>query len=204
MGADLITLDDYKLIEGVNNSKDDEKLEALITSVSQLIKTYCSNDFVDSYASPGNTEYFDIQWDTYVVQLSKTPVVAITGVFERSSQSENYTEIFRDGNGSPAEYSWYFDSVSESIFRTNESGTYKCFPKGVGSVQVTYTSGYATIPEDLKLAVVDTVTYYHKDEHKKRQSIGATTRESIATSTRINDTSFPDHIKRVLDLYRLF
>ena len=68
--ADLITLDDYKVLEGVNSTQYDEKFETLITSVSKLVRTYCNSEF-DTYASsPGYTEFFDIQWDTYTVQLT--------------------------------------------------------------------------------------------------------------------------------------
>lgn len=204
MGADLITLDEHKTLQGVTSSKDDDKIEALISSVSQLVKTYCGNDFVDFTASPGYTELFDIQWDTHVVQLAKSPVINITGVFERTSQSTAYTQLYSDGEGSPAEYSWYFDAVSDAVFRTTESGGYRNWPCGVGSVKVEYTAGYSELPEDLKLAVSDLIQYYHKDEYKERQSIGATTRESQATSSIRNDPGFPDHIRRVLDLYRSF
>ena len=201
--ADLITLDDYKLLEGVNSTQYDEKFEKLITSVSKLVRTYCNSEF-DTYAtSPGYTELFDIQWDTYTVQLKYSPVISITNVYERSSQSNAYTELFSNGAGSPAEYSWYLDSVSDSIFRTQESGKYKSWPCGVGSVKVTYLAGYATVPTDLELAVADIITYYHKDEQKERQSIGSASRESAGSSGIRNDPGFPDHIRRVLDMYRV-
>lgn len=201
--ADLITLDDYKLLEGVSSTQYDEKFEKLITSVSKLVRTYCNSEF-DTYAtSPGYTELFDIQWDTYTVQLKYSPVISITNVYERSSQSSAYTELFSNGAGSPAEYSWYLDSVSDSIFRTQESGKYKSWPCGVGSVKITYLAGYVSVPADLELAVADIITYYHKDEQKERQSIGSATREGAGSSAIRNDPGFPDHIRRVLDMYRV-
>ena len=199
--ADLITLDDYKLLEGINSTQFDEKFEKLITNVSQLVRTYCNNEF-DTYAtSPGFTEQFDIQWDTYVVQLSKSPVISITNVFERSTQSEAYTELF--GSGTNDKYEWYLDSVSDSVFRTQESGKYKNWKHGVGSVKVTYLAGYVTTPSDLQLAIADIITYYHKDEQKERQTIGSATREGAGSSAIRNDPGFPDHIRRVLDMYRV-
>jgi hypothetical protein len=199
--ANLITLDDYKLLEGINSTSSDDKFEYLITAVSKLVRNYTSQEF-DAYAgSPGKTEFFDVQWDTYVVQLAETPVINITGVYERSSQAESYTELF--ANGTNSKYEWYFDNITESIFRTNEDGSYKSWPKGVGSVKVIYTNGYETIPYDLKLAVADLVTYYHKDEYKDRQSIGSASREGPGASAVRNDPGFPDHIRRVLDLYRV-
>lgn len=201
--ADLITLDDYKLLEGVTSTQYDEKFEKLITSVSKLVRTYCNSEF-DTYAtSPGYTELFDIQWDTYTVQLKYSPVISITNVYERSSQSTAYKELFSNGAGSPAEYSWYLDSISDSIFRTQENGSYRNWAKGVGSVKVTYLAGYTSVPVDLELAVADIITYYHKDEQKERQSIGSATREGAGSSAIRNDPGFPDHIRRVLDMYRV-
>ena len=201
--ADLITLDNYKILEGVNSTQYDEKFETLITSVSKLVRTYCNSEF-DTYAtSPGYTELFDIQWDTYTVQLKYSPVISITNVYERSSQSTAYKELFSNGAGSPAEYSWYLDSISDSIFRTQENGSYRNWAKGVGSVKVTYLAGYTSVPVDLELAVADIITYYHKDEQKERQSIGSATREGAGSSAIRNDPGFPDHIRRVLDMYRV-
>lgn len=198
--ADLISLDDYKLLEGVNSTQYDEKFETLITSVSKLVRTYCNNEF-DAYAtSPGVTEVFDLQWNSYVVQLRHSPVISITNVYERVGQTGAYTELYRDGTNS--KYEWYLDSVSDSIFRTNENGSYRNWPIGVGSVKVTYLAGYTSIPADLKLAIADIITYYHKDEWKERQSIGSATREGAGSSAIRNDPGFPDHIRRVLDMYR--
>ena len=199
--ADLITLDEYKLLEGINSTQYDEKFEKLITSVSQLVRTYCNNEF-DTYATgPGFTEEFDIQWDTYVVQLRKSPVISITNVYEREGQSSAYTELF-SSNSSPVGYDWYLDTVSDSVFRTNESGSYKSWPHGVGSVKITYLAGYVVLPTDLQLGVADIITYYHLNEHKERQSIGSATREGAPASAIRNDPGFPDHIRRILDLYR--
>jgi len=201
--ADLITLDDYKLLEGVNSTQYDEKFETLITSVSKLVRTYCNSEF-DTYASgSGYTEYFDIQWDTHTVQLKYSPVISITSVHERVGQASAYTQLYTNGGGTPPEYSWYLDALSDSVFRTHEGGSYKAWPHGVGSVKVVYLAGYATIPADLQLAVADIVTYYHKDEWKERQSIGSATREGAGSSAIRNDPGFPDHIRRVLDMYRV-
>ena len=198
--ANLLSIDDYKLFKGINSDTNDEKLESLLTSVSKLVRTYCGQEF-DTYASsPGKTELFDIQWDTYVVQLNESPVIDIEAVYERLSQSDDYVELF--ANGTNGGYDWYFDPITDAVLRTNESGSYKSWPRGVGSVKVVYTAGYTEIPDDLKLAVSDLVTYYDKNEYKQMQAIGSTTREGAPASAIRNDPGFPDHIRRVLDLYR--
>jgi len=193
----LITLDDYKLFEGINSTKNDDQLDTLIESTSALIETYCNTKFGAYAGSPGVTDIFDVQWDTHVVQLRYSPIITITSVQERSAYNEAYTTILNTGG----KYEWYFDSVSDSVIRTNDSGSYALWPKGVGSVKVTYRAGYATLPEDLKLAVVDLVTYYFKDEHRVTRSLGTASTQNQVTSS-IRDAGFPDNIKRVLDLYR--
>ena len=72
------------------------------------------------------------------------------------------------------------------------------------TVKIVYTAGYDVIPGDLKLAVLDLVTYYLKDEHKARQSIAGASIQNQSSSTQRDNVSFPDHIKRVLDLYKNF
>jgi len=197
--ANLLTLDDYKLLEGINSTQNDDKFEQLLTSVSTLVRSYTGQTFDTYVASPGKTELFDIQYSTAQVQLEETPVIEITGVFERKTQSDEYTELYR--NGTNNRYDWYFDDLTETVIRTTVSGQYKNWPHGVGSVKVTYTAGYTSTPQDLKLAVADLVTYYHKEEYKQNQTIGSTTREGAA-ATLVGDSGFPDHIRRVLDLYR--
>ena len=69
---------------------------------------------------------------------------------------------------------------------------------------MTYTAGYETTPEDLKLAVFDLVTYYHRNEHKQRMNQGPAAINNPGSTSLRNNSDFPDHIKRVLDMYRSF
>ena len=90
-----------------------------------------------------------------------------------------------------------------TVFSATEQGNTRPWPQGVGSVKITYNAGYTDTPKDLKLAVFDLVTYYLKDEHKIRQTLGGATLQNQGTSGMRTSTDFPDHIKRVLDLYRV-
>ena len=49
--ADLYTLDDYKTFKGIEHFKDDGKISALVSPISELVKTYCGTSFVDYYSS---------------------------------------------------------------------------------------------------------------------------------------------------------
>ena len=86
--ADLITLDEYKDSQSLKDLKNDTRLNTLIASVSQLVKTYCATSFVDFYSSD-KTEVFNVDWETNVVQLGECPVISITSVEERLSYSSS-------------------------------------------------------------------------------------------------------------------
>lgn len=194
--ANLITLDDYKTAKKITGFGDDVRLEELVTSVSQLVKTYCNNTFVDFFASD-KTEIFNIDFDNYTVSVDEVPLTSVVSVEERDSISSSYATLVNDSD-------YYVDFETDSILRSNGSNGYKNFAKGPGAVKVTYRGGYAACPADLKLAVVDLISYYHKDEHKQRQTLSGASIQNQGTSGQSGNVGFPDHIKRILDLYKNF
>lgn len=194
--TDLVTLIEYKAAEGINTPKNDEQLNKIIPSVSQLVKTYCANTFVDYY-STNKIDTINVDWDTHIVQLTESPVNTIVSVEERSNYGSSYLTL------TTGAYEYYLDTITDSIIRTT-NGTYKNWSRGPGAVRVTYTAGYSSVPADLRLAVFDLITYYLKDEHKERRSIAGASIQNQASSSQRNNVAFPDHIKRVLDLYKNF
>jgi hypothetical protein len=192
--ANLITLEDYKTSEKIESTKDDTRLDSLIASVSSLVKTYCNNPLVDYY-STDKTETISVKWSTTSLQLAGSPIVSVTSVKERTSYDSAYTTL------TTGAHEYYLDLDTDSIVRTTGS-TFKNWPQGPGSVQVAYRSGYVTCPADLQLAVIDLINYYHKDEHKARQTMQGASIQNTTSSSQANNVSFPDHIKRVLDLYK--
>tara|TARA_X000001382_G_scaffold118222_1_gene98365 strand:- start:16616 stop:17242 length:627 start_codon:yes stop_codon:yes gene_type:complete len=197
----------YKQVLGITGSGNtDQILSAYADSVSQLVKTYCNNSFVDFY-SVAKTEYFNILYDQSFVQISEAPLVLsnITTpdsgskslqVYERAGISESYTQL----TNTAGEY--YPDASTDTIYRTDGTTGLKFFPRGPGSVKIVYYAGYAQIPDDLKLAVIDLITYYYKEQTKPRQTIAGASIQNQASNTMRNNSDFPDHIKRVLDLYK--
>jgi hypothetical protein len=191
--ADLITIDEYKEYEGITSSNEDLRLEKLIPSVSQLVKTYCGNSIVDFF-SVDKVETFSLKWHTSFVQLTENPLISVNQVEERVSPSADYVVL------DAAEY--YLDLETDSVIRISGSVERNWYT-GPGSVKITYRAGYSSTPADLKLAVIDLVKYYIRDEHKERRSIaGASIENQGVTKLRTGD--FPDHIQRVLDLYKTY
>lgn len=195
MANDLITIDEYKQLMNITSDKDNERLDALISSASALVKTYCGRTFVD-YASVDKTEVLNIAEDTHIAQLVESPVTSVTSVEIRSTYAEAYSEL------TEADFEFFLDLNTDSIYRTNGTTGYTNWPYGPGSVKVLYKGGFISVPEDLKLAVVDLVTYYYKNEYKGTQNMSGSTSRTPSTTTQSGNVSFPDHIKRVLDLYK--
>lgn len=192
--ADLITLREYKDMEGIQNPKDDYNLSQLITSVSQLVKTYCGNTFVDFY-STDKVETFTIDWGTHLVQLTESPVVSVSAVETRDSVTSSYQAV--------TSTNYYLDENTDTVLYVTGS-SYRNWPRGPGAVKITYRAGYSTLPSDLKLAVIDLITYYYRDEYKERKTLAGATLQNPGTSSQDSSVAFPDHIKRVLDLYKNF
>jgi len=201
--ADLITLQQYKDFAGLTGVTMDARINVIVDSVSKLVKNYCGTSFIDDYSS-AKTEYFDIKDNvTTRVMLDEGPINTVTSVQERESQADSYVTLITENSDSSGKYEYIVDTMTDSIIRTNQD-TDKAFPKGRKAVKVVYTAGYSATPEDLKLAIFDLVKYYLKDERKERMQIaGAMIENPVSTSIR-NNTGFPDHIKRVLDMYKVY
>ena len=193
--ANLITLDQYKTAENIQSVKEDTRISSLITSVSALVKTYCGNSIIDHYAV-NKVETFNINWTTNLVQLTESPLNTIVTVEEREDYGKAYTTVDTT--------EFFADTSTDTVYRVTKTGQSKSWPTGPGSVKITYTAGYENCPEDLKLAVFDLVTYYLKDEHKARQTLAGASIQNQSSSSQRNNVAFPDHIKRVLDLYKNF
>jgi hypothetical protein len=73
------------------------------------------------------------------------------------------------------------------------------FAEQINGYRVVYFAGYETVPSDLKLAVLDLVEYYSRNNgavHSTRDITPNTTQISYIASS-----NFPASIKRVLDQY---
>ena len=196
--ADLITRDEYKSLKNLSQSvKEDGRIDALIDSVSPLVKSYCGNSLVDYY-SANKTEDFNVNWDTHIVQLTESPVNTIVSVQEREGYSSSYTTLTTGAQ------EYFLDTDTDSVIRTTGGWDYTNWPRGPGAVKIVYTAGWETAPKDLQLAVADLITYYLKDEYKERRSMVGASMSNKTTSSMSNNVDFPDHIKRVLDLYKNF
>lgn len=186
MGLSLVTKAEYKAYAGITSTTQDTQIDAIIPRVSQLVKNICNRTFVD-FTSDAKTEYFDGGGTVY--NLEEYPVLSISSV-EYSADYGNTYETLTEFS----DYVWA--KKDDSIRAISSSG----FPYAPNAYRITYTAGYEVIPADLKLAVLDLVTYYLKNDmavHSNRAQGSNTVQIEYVTSTNL-----PAHIKRILDIYR--
>ena len=184
--ANLVTLQQYKDFAGIKGLNEDAKINVIVPAISQAVKTYCGTSFIDFYSSD-KTEFFDIK-DTFTtaVMVDESPLISVSQVQERQSQAESYVTLITENSDSSGKYEYIVDTGLDLVRRTTATGD-KAFPMGIQAVKVVYRSGYASTPEDLKLACFDLVKYYLKDERKERLSIaGASLQNPVSTTLRLS------------------
>ena len=201
--ADLVTLQQYKDFAGLQGVQNDARINVLIDNVSQLVKNYCGTTIID-YSSSAKTEYFTVK-DALVdtIILEESPVITVTSVAERDSQADAYVTLIKENSDNSGKYEYVVNDDSDSITRTSSNST-RYWPKGQKSVKVIYTAGYTSCPDDLKLAVFDLIKYYLKDERKERMQVSGSMVENPISTSLSGNIGFPDHIKRILDMYKIY
>jgi len=183
MATNLVTKAEYKAYLGITSVNSDTEIDFLIPKVSDLVKTYCRRTFIDFY-DEAKTEVFDGGFKQII--LKETPVVTVNSVAYSADYGKTYTNLVK-----------FTDYVvrDDYVLSLNPNG----FTQQINGYKVTYFAGYETVPADLKLAVLDLVEYYSKNNgavHSTRDITPNTTQISYVASS-----NFPASIKRVLDQY---
>jgi hypothetical protein len=183
MATNLVTKAEYKAYLGITSINSDAEIDFLIPKVSDLVKTYCRRTFVDYYDEV-KTEIFDGGFKQII--LKETPVVSVNSVAYSQDYGKTYTNLVK-----------FTDYVTRDDYVMSLSPM--GFTQSINGYKVSYFAGYETVPADLKLAVLDMVEYYSRNNgavHSSRDLNPNTTQISYVSSS-----NFPASIKRVLDQY---
>lgn len=185
MGNNLVTLQEFKAYKGINGNSQDSIISSIIPKVSSLVKTLCRRSFVD-YVEEIKVEVVETLNDS-VIFLCEDPVISVLSVEESLDYGKTYSLL--------NEFEHY--AVKKKLGTIEAIGGK--FSQLPNAYVVQYTAGYETIPDDLKLAVLDLIEYYIKNDaavhSPKAPGTNSVQIEYIST------TSLPAHIKRVLDQY---
>jgi hypothetical protein len=189
-GTPLVTLQDYKIYKKLSKTDSDGELQLIIDSVSSMVKTYLGHTLLDYYSTP-KVEYFNIRPGQSTIQLNEWPLQVVTLIETREDYLSPYTTL------DPVEY--FVDFSVDSVYI---NGRTTFWQDGLGAVRITYTAGYDATPPDIKIACLDLVHHYFKEEYKERKSIGNASVDNTSGRSQAMAQVWPVHISRVLDMYR--
>ena len=159
-------------------------LDMYLDGVQQLFETECKRAFdsatyTDHYLdAPGTDRIFPAQY----------PVTAISSIYQDSSRGWDATSLIDSAD-------YFIDSDERGIIL--KSGTFIESPK---AIKITYTAGYTTIPNDLKMiCIIETARLFRKDYVNQDLGVKSRNEEGLVTSF-LTDTFLPG-TKRVLKRY---
>lgn len=189
--ANLINISEYKIHEKITTNSEDAFIGQLIPWVSAAVESYCNRKFLDYYNSDA-VQYFFGQSD--VLDLAHWPVISVSSVERSSNRGIDYETLIEDED---------YIVVLEDDAIVTVDGSYFSSVGGPRSVKVTYRGGYEdtdSLPQDLKLAICDIITYYRKNEQIPRVSGLGGSMDNVGIA--LDTYNWPGHIKRVLDQHR--
>lgn len=199
--ANLITLQEYKAYKAITNDKEDDKITLVIDNISKLIKTYCGRTFID-YVTVDKIEKFDAR--VTEVTMSEVPLVSVSLV--TTSIDGGITQVTLT-EASPTADGYFVDTEEGKVLTQVEDQNFlNSVATPYRSLEITYRAGFvdstgaAEVPQDLRLAALDLVSYYVNDEKKPSKSLASA---AIDNTVSVTVSGFPPHIVRVLQLYRL-
>jgi hypothetical protein len=190
---DLVTLEEFKQYKKINSTEYDDRLDLIIKSVSAYVKSYCNRTFND-YSSQDKTEYLNGR-DKEFVYLQEFPILTLTSVHTSIDGGVSYTELIEDTDV-------FLDYDTGQLIEANGL-PFVSLGTGHKSLKVVYSGGFVELPEDLKLACLDLVDYYRDNGFVPKKQVGPNVTENSGFR-QTSSTSLPAHIKRVLDIYRVF
>jgi hypothetical protein len=183
MADNLVTKSEYKAYAALTTPNHDTEIDSLVPKVSAFVKTYCNTTFVDYLRNP-KVDLFNGGTDSLI--LTEGPVQEILSVEGSIDYGQTYTNLVE-----------FTDWVSDNYLILPVVS----FPYRLKGYKVTYFAGYTTIPQDLKLAIFDLITYYRKNDGAVHSNKAPGT--NSVQIEYISNTTLPAHIRRVLDLYKL-
>ncbi len=187
MGLPLVTATEYKAYAGIISNTQDATIAILIPKVSTLVKTLCRRTFID-FVNESKVEIMNGGRGNTLF-MKEYPLIAL-GSFEYSTDfGATYTELIEFTD-------FAINNEDGTIVSLNERVG---FIKQINGYKITYTAGYDIVPEDLKLAVFDLISYYMKNDMAIHSPKAPGT--NTVQIEYVTNTTLPAHIRRVLDQY---
>jgi hypothetical protein len=158
--------------------------------------------YIDNFRITHDARYTS-SYTTYTYPPATDEDTKLLLRFDGSNNTSSFTDLSRTVN----EFAFY-PVTGEITFDTGDGGgtpelgffrplKFRNYPNGV---RVIYNGGYAYIPDDLKLAVLEMIKVVYKGRGGSER---VTFQGESAQSHRLSVDDFPPQVRRVMNLYRL-
>lgn len=172
----LVTLADVKIFLGISGSTKDALLNLLIDQASTLIESLCDVTF----SSTAYTELIDGN-GTREILLRHSPVITFTSLEKRTAfdNTDSWETIatsdywVETDSGKVTKTSSYADW--DVVHKDPSLSDEMTFDYGKQNYRATYTAGYATIPNDIQMAVMTVISSFYNTSSKmgiKSETLG--------------------------------
>lgn len=193
---DLIQEFDVREYEGITADADNEFITRIIERVTDRFERYCDRQFVDrtyNYSTdPDNAKLDGLNnpMNRHLLALPQYPIISVTTVRINEVAYDESTSIYNSG--------WFIYNAKAGILGLRG---YEWL-QGARNIELVYTAGYATIPEDLQEACIKQVLWNYK-QGKGAHLLGVSGK-SLAdgnVSLFMTNALLPE-VKEVLNRYR--
>lgn len=181
----LCSLTDVKLFMGVTgaNSDMDDLLSELINRFSVLFETHISRNIL----SRSYTETHD-GGDFYMLFTAQYPIISVESIHDSS------------------DWSWTDSTLIDSDeYMVTSGGRFNVvvlksttFTDYLENVQIIYTAGYATVPEDIQQCIIEEVAR----SYKNKEEVGVTSKSLSDGSVSYSAQGLLTKTLLVLDRYK--
>lgn len=184
-------------IPGLSGTGDDTKIAELISAFDSAMAAYCGYPAYDStgtictfedqtYTLHLPDEDLSISDDAQIVHVPR-PLVSVTSVFEDEEWAYAAASEVASTN-------WVLDKAGGRII-LKPSSTHGLWSTEWRALKVTVICGFATVPEDLKLAAKLLVGHWYqlKSRHGKQSLSGMNAQESLRPET------WPEPVLQILN-----
>ncbi|MEI7443268.1 MAG: head-tail connector protein [Burkholderiales bacterium] len=172
------SLSDVKSFMAITGTQDDPLLTSLIQAASNAMETVMNR----TVAAASYTDLVDGNGKAGMM-LSNWPVISVTSVTI-------------DGTSVPASTGYGASGYAQDenvVFLRN-----RVFTKGARNVSIVYQAGWATVPDDLKQACVETVAL----KYRQKEYAGYRSKSLAGETVSFDKGDFPDSVERILNNYK--
>lgn len=195
----LVDLATAKAFLNVVGAADDAKLETAINRASDRCERYLGRRIKQTtYA---NRRYpAPLGQDLYLDHVPIDTTAAVTVSIDGVAQTVWRTEA--DGDPATKDIIVAPDSGESRLapYKLVRTAGWPSSPSNPWNVLLSYTGGFATVPEDLQLACLYIVQRYWRDQQKQLADVTTVTLPS--GNITLLDTVLPREARAILDLYR--